>query len=364
MKPIAELKKDLVFNREMNELIDILKKVAAAQFQTVFGRWKTLGIAQRFTDLIPDFFKQLDLPSVRHPIFTNPANKVLSVIITTDTGFLGGLNTNIIETALTRRRKKDKVSYTVVGAKGREYMETKGTSGVTAGASGAAGDGSTVQESAPPAVPEEKVSQDFETVVTYEPFMNVVVLGEKGRDYMDGAAQKTALDFMPGVSDEVALEEAQRLSHHIFSVCLHDKIGKVMVTYPKFISFAQQEVEVFDLFEWLKPAPVDTQPVKDSTNHLGNVPVTYEPFLDKVADYLLRLWLTHKLYEIYWHSKLSEFAARMAHLEGSLQELKEMKKQISLLFFKGKHEITDRTIRDIFAGLLTAKKRKRLVMDN
>lgn len=296
MKPVAELKKELVFNREMNELIDILKKVATAQFQTVFSRWKKLDNEQRFVNLIPPFFGPLNLKTMRHPLFVNPANNVLSIIITSDTGFLGGLNSSIIEKAFGQRRRKEKVKYTVVG--------------------------------------------------------------EKGRDYMEGAdSTKTSFDFMPGVSDQVDPAEAQRLSHHIFRMCLRHKIGKAIITYPKFISFSQQEVETLDLLEWLKNPPA----VSSSNDTTSELPLefSYEPFLDKVADYLLRLWLTHKIYEIYWHSKLSEFAARMMHLESSLQELSDMKKKLNLQYFKSKHEITDRTIRDIFGGLLTTKKKSK-----
>jgi F0F1-type ATP synthase gamma subunit len=327
MRPIAELKKEIVFNREMNELVDILKKVAVAQFQIVFNRWKGLGMEQRFTNLIPTFFEMLDIMYIHHPLFTNPPTNVLSVIITSDAGFLGGLNTTIIEMALGQKKKKERVEYTVVGEKGREYVETK----VTA-----------------------------EDTAAHEPFSEETVSDEKGRGYVEEISQRTSFNFIPGISDEVGLEEAKRLSNHIFRICLKDKIGKVLVTYPKFISFGQQEVEVLNIFEWLK---IPQTPIINLQSE-----ITYEPFLDKVADYLLRLCLTHKIYEIYWHSKLSEFAARMMHLESSIQELTEMKKQISLQYFKSKHEITDRTIRDIFGGLLTtqrkAKKNREVISYN
>lgn len=350
MKPVAELKKELVFNREMNELIDILKKVATAQFQAVFSRWKKLDNEQRFVNLIPPFFGPLNLKALRHPLFVNPVNNVLSIIITSDAGFLGGLNSSIIENAFGQRRRKEKVQYTVVGEKGREHVENQGTSSTMPTPQAEA------KETETPA--DRKTPDSFEAAVSYEPFLDVDVLGEKGRDYMDGAdSTKTSFDFVPGVSDQVDPAEAQRLSHHVFRMCLRHKIGKVIVTYPKFISFSQQEVETLDLLEWLKNPPAVSSP-HDTISELP-LEFSYEPFLDKVADYLLRLWLTHKIYEIYWHSKLSEFAARMMHLESSLQELSDMKNKLNLQYFKSKHEITDRTIRDIFGGLLTTKRKSK-----
>lgn len=346
MKPVAELKKEVVFNQEMNELIDILKKVATTQFQAIFSRWKSLSNEQRFVNLIPTFLENINLKTGRHPLLTNPPTNVLSVIITSDAGFLGGLNTSVIETAFGQKRKKEKVEYTVVGEKGREYMKDKATVPTAP----------TPREEDESSSADRTTPESFEATVTYEPFLDVVVLGEKGRDYMEStSAEKNTFDFVPGVSDKIGLTEAQRLSNHIFRICLKDKIGKVVVTYPRFISFAQQEVETLNLFEWLNPSLESSPSAPPTDTASTDLEFTYEPFLDKVADYLLRLWLTHKIYDIYWHSKLSEFAARMMHLESSLQELTEMKKQLNLQYFKSKHELTDRTIRDIFGGILTTK---------
>jgi F0F1-type ATP synthase gamma subunit len=85
--------------------------------------------------------------------------------------------------------------------------------------------------------------------------------------------------------------------------------------------------------------------------------VIYEPFADKVVDYLLRKWLLYKVQEVCWSSKLSELSARAMHLEGSLRELQDMKKGIELQYFRSKHEVTDRMIRDIFGGWLASKRR-------
>ncbi|MEK7449121.1 MAG: F0F1 ATP synthase subunit gamma, partial [Planctomycetota bacterium] len=147
MKSLQELKKEIVFNNEMYELIDILKKTAVAQFQVLSTKHKTLTVEKRFSGYLDKIFDLINYRVVRHPVLTNPTKRVLLVIMTTDLGFLGGVNTNMIETALSRVGRRDEVL--------------------------------------------------------------LVVVGEKGRDYFEGAGRDCA--FLPGVSDEVKFEEAVRL---------------------------------------------------------------------------------------------------------------------------------------------------------
>ena len=60
MRSIFELKKDMLFNREMNELIDILKKTAISQFQSLHTRKKAITHPGKYLELLESFFKIVD----------------------------------------------------------------------------------------------------------------------------------------------------------------------------------------------------------------------------------------------------------------------------------------------------------------
>lgn len=319
MKSLQDLKKETTFNNEMHDLIDILRKTAVAQFQLLFAKQKSLSIENRFTKYLNKMFDLITYEKVSHPIFTNPKNRVLLIMMTTDMGFLGGINTKVVEAGLN-----------LIGP--RDVFE-------------------------------------------------VVVVGEKGRDHFDSASHNCA--FLPGVTDEVKFDEVITLRDYIFATSVREKFGRVLITYPKFFSFAHQKIETLQLIpcDYLfkggskKPPKIEVEsgtekePKPSEKKEVSAPPpvkagpaspekIIYEPFLDKVVDYLIRSWLAHHLYNIYWHSKLSELASRSMHLDESLSELGEMKTATRMQYLKAKHEMTDRNTRDIFGGRIVTLRKK------
>lgn len=287
MRSIFELKKEMTFSREMNELIDILRRTAISQFQSLYTRKRELTHPERYLELLGGFFKAIDFKQVNHPIMKNPTTNLLLIVVTTDMGFLGGLNASIVEEAFRRVEGKGQVHVLVIGEKGQSYLE--------------------------------EMEKDFA--------------------------------FLPGISSDIHQAEIERVSQYIFSTALRKKIGHIVVAYPKFFSFGHQEIECLQLLPYL-----DNDESSPSTE---KIPMIYEPFLDKIVDYFLRKWLFYRVQDILWHSKLSEFATRAKHLEGSMLKLEEETKVLSLQYFRSKHEVTDRTLRDIFSGRLQAIRARR-----
>lgn len=280
MRPVFELKKEMTFSHEMNGLIDILRKTAIAQFQLLNTRKRELTHAERYLELLESFFKPIDFNRVKHPIIKNPITNLLLVIVTTDMGFLGGLNTSVIETAFRQIDEKAKA--------------------------------------------------------------HILLIGEKGQDYLEGMER----DFtsLPGITTNIHRAEIERVSQYIFRTALREKLGQIMVVYPKFFSFSHQETECLQLLPYSSG--------EETSGVAERIPITYEPFLDKIVDYLLRKWLFYRMRDVFWHSKLSEFATRSRHLEGSMIKLEEEAKGLALQYFRSKHEVTDRNLRDIFGGRL------------
>jgi len=314
MKTISELKKDLVFNREMNELMDILKKTATFEFQSLFNRRKMQTVQEKYVAALEDLLKIFS-SGAQHPFLTNPLDKVILVVITSDMGFVGGLNTEVVDVGLREVRKKDELHLLALGEKG--YLQ----------------------------------------------------LEEKGYKF----------EFLPGMGADMNFSLAEKVRDYIYASCWKHKIGRVIISYPKFISFAHQEIATENLipcgylFKSDETAPTETgsqvEAAKSArTSARSDGPVNalrartkflFEPSPQKVLDYLLKTYLAYKIYDIFWQAKLSEFAARSMHLDGSMQELTEMKKGIQSQYFRSKHEITDRTIRDIFGGRMVTLKKLR-----
>lgn len=305
MKTISELKKDLVFNREMNELMDILKKTAVFEFQSLFNRRKMQTVQEKYVAALEGLLKVF-LPmaiGAEHPFLTNPLDKVILVLVTSDMGFVGGLNTEVVDMGLREIRKKDELHLLALGEKG--YLQ----------------------------------------------------LEEKGYKF----------EFLHGMGPDMNFSLAEKVRDYIYASCWKYKVGRVIISYPKFISFARQEIAVdtlipcgylFKTDEIEAPARPSGE-VKAVKELRTGTKFLFEPSPQKALDYLLKTYLAYKIYDIFWQAKLSEFAARSMHLDGSMQELTEMKKGIQQQYFRSKHEITDRTIRDIFGGRMATLRKSR-----
>ena len=80
-----------------------------------------------------------------------------------------------------------------------------------------------------------------------------------------------------------------------------------------------------------------------------------EPRLKDVIEELVRLWVGFMISDIFWSSKLSEFAARLMHLDGSQQRLSKINQTLRLEYFRYVHMLADKTIREISASRFLRK---------
>lgn len=121
MIPIAELKKDQEFYRSLSSLVEVLKLIAAAQYQSLEKRLKT---QQAYLSAVQDFFSWLDVQNVSHP-FLRPQGELTAVVaITTDSGLLGGLNAQVITQALACW-PQEQMRLIIVGRRGELYVEQR-----------------------------------------------------------------------------------------------------------------------------------------------------------------------------------------------------------------------------------------------
>ena len=82
-----------------------------------------------------------------------------------------------------------------------------------------------------------------------------------------------------------------------------------------------------------------------------------ESSLDAMIEYLVEIWMVQKLFEVFEDSKLSELSARAISLEESHYKLLDKKKEITYQFFRAKHEIIDKEMRDMFSAQVVRNKK-------
>ncbi len=173
----------------------------------------------------------------------------------------------------------------------------------------------------------------------------LTVIGERGANAVRDVHNEATL--FPGVEDTTRVSLALAVRDHVADQVLRGVCGRLVVVYPKPISFAVQQITVETLLpceSWVAAQASEPASAQDA--------VLWESRPEDVVEYVVMQWLGHRLSEIFALSRLSELAARAMHLEGSYHELIRMGKRLRLQYFRARHEIIDRSMREIFAAQL------------
>ncbi len=285
MQSIQKLREELDLNTDMTELMDVLKGIAMSEFWALA---KKQGRFARFMNAFNGFFNILNFSGVDHP-FARPVGRLAILMITSNEGFMGGLNTRVIDTALNN--------------------------------------------------PEAKESE-------------LLIVGEQGAVRLNALSQK--FTAFPGFDNEQRFEASIQLRNHIVQQTRQGVFGRLMVYYPKPVSFMVQKVEELQILPaaelFKKKEAIDEEELKD---------LIVESSLHDMIQYLVEIWIVQKLYEVLEDSKLAEFSARTVHLEESSQLLQGQTKGVRYKYIRRVHELIDKDMRDIFSAQIV-KKRTRI----
>jgi len=227
-----------------------------------------------------EFLSLVDASDLKHPYLQARNEKVGVVAISSDQGFLGGLNSQVIQRGLTEAGK----------------------------------DG----------------------------FLTLI--GERGSASLRDASRLSKA--FPGITDNDESSMHVEVRDHVLNQILSGQCGKLMVVYPKPISLSVQRVTVEQLI-----------PFKDwneSVVKANKAPRTliWESKQVDIMSYVLTQWIGYRFKEIFGMSRLAEYGARVMHLEGSYQELLRQGKKLRLQYFRTRHELIDRSMREVFAAQL------------
>ena len=117
MKTLSGIKKDMEFNTGLSSLLEVLKAIAVSQYKSLERNLKTY---EKFTPAVESIVESIDIDRAGH-IFVKPKQKTQIVVaVTSDSGLLGGLNMQVINTAV-KELEKMQGKLVVVGQKGKNY---------------------------------------------------------------------------------------------------------------------------------------------------------------------------------------------------------------------------------------------------
>jgi ATP synthase F1 gamma subunit len=298
---LTSLRKDLQFNGELLSLVDTLKNIAAVQYHVMEKEKERFD---RFMDAFSNFFRVVNLVSVDDPFVRVVSDTVGLVIVTSDSGFMGGLNQGVIRAAFNSLGNH----------------------------------------------PESKIS--------------LMIMGEKGSGLMQD--QRREFKFFKGVTQERdnIYERAVEVKDYIVEEVRQKRMGKVVVVYPKALSFTSQTISVVNILPCAElfdsEAESEVSRRTRVQQFLADSHTLYvESKLEDMLEYLASVWVTAKLFEVFEDSKLAEFSARAMHLEGSVQKVEKTHDKLKRKVSKASHEQIDKGMREGFAATSSKKKQKK-----
>jgi len=118
MIPLIKLKEDLKFANELQDMIEVLKGATAGQFRSLQRRRKGF---EDFKSRLDEFLAQIDARGAAHPFLMERVQLPKAIVmITSDEGFLGSLNSLVVNAGLEQASSSDELI--VMGERGARYL--------------------------------------------------------------------------------------------------------------------------------------------------------------------------------------------------------------------------------------------------
>ncbi|MFU8779586.1 MAG: F0F1 ATP synthase subunit gamma [Kiritimatiellia bacterium] len=299
---LNELRRELRFNKELLSLVETLKNVAGSQYHLLEKKKQRFA---RFMDAFGAFFRVVDLVDVVNPYVKVASDITGVVILTSDSGFMGGLNSGVIQAGL----------------------------GAVEG------------------LPQDQVA--------------FVVIGEKGAGVISD--MRIPFHYFEGISQDTIYEQSVVIKDYLIGEVGAGRMGRVLVAAPRALSFSAQEIAVVDLLPcgilFAREHEQAQEAARTGTQRfLADArKVIVESTYDDMVTYLAGIWVTSRLFEIFEDGKLAEFGARAMHLEGSLQKVEKEYGRVRQKVTKATHELVDKGMRESFAAKSTKRRKNKRV---
>jgi len=270
--------------RDLVDLIQVLKDVADMKYHALNAQRVKFN---RFNESFTEFFSLVGFSQIQHPLVNNSNPNSVILVISSERGFVGDLNSRVVGRAMEEKEKNPQAQLVVVGKKGVMKFEGMG----------------------------QKILKAYEDVE------------ERG--------------FY-----EVAVE----IKTYLVQEVMAGRIGRVSIVYPW-----PKDYTV------IKPRTVKLLPCDDlfSKNTL-----TVEKFRQVIEEsdpldmigYLADLWLSSRIYEIFFDTNLAAAVAQTQQLDNSLGKMRKEREVVKLKYRKARRGDIDKSLREVFSARMMVTK--------
>jgi len=270
--------------RDLVELIQVLKDIADMRYHAMIAQKIKFN---RFNESFTEYFSLVGFSQVQHPLVNNNNPNTVILVISSERGFVGDLNSRVIARAMEEKEKNPQSQFVVVGKKGILKFETLG----------------------------QKMLKTYEDV------------------------------------DERGLYEvAVDIKTHLVKEVMEGRVGKVIVVYPW-----PKDYSV------IKPRAVRLLPCEDLLPKQSQTVQKFRQIIEEsdpvdMVGYLADLWMSSKIYEIFFDTNLAAAAAQSQQLDSSLGKMRKEQGAVKLKYRKARRGDIDKSLREVFSARMMVAK--------
>lgn len=217
--------------------------------------------------------------------------RTLLMVVTSDRGFCGAFNSNVIKAAVDHIRK----------------------------------------ETATPAGPEPA---------------GVVCVGKKGADFFTKRQQYRVREKRIGLFNQLIYTEAQSLARSLIAGYQAGEYDRVEIVYNEFKNVAQQRIVV----EQFLPVPAEVVKDEEEKKHRRVTDYIYEPSAENILAGLVPRYLDFQIWRILLESYAAETGARMAAMENATENASELIQALQLQYNKARQAAITKELLEVVSG--------------
>ncbi|MDE2027356.1 MAG: F0F1 ATP synthase subunit gamma [Candidatus Omnitrophica bacterium] len=284
MSKASKVKVEVAEVRDLVDLIQVLKDVADMKYHALAAQKIKFN---RFNESFTEFFSLVGFSQVAHPLVTNSLPSSVILVVSTERGFVGDLNTRVVSRAMEEKEKNPSAQFVVVGKKGIMKLEGLG----------------------------QKILKSWEDI-----------------------------------EDRGFYEVAVEIKTYLVKEVMEERVGKVTIVYPWPKDYTVTKPRSVKLLPCEDLLPKQTQTVEKFRE------VIEESDPVDMIGYLADLWLSAKIYEIFFDTNLAAASAQTQQLDSSLGKMRKERDVVKLKYRKAKRGDIDKSLREVFSARMMVTK--------
>jgi ATP synthase F1 gamma subunit len=176
-----------------------------------------------------------------------------------------------------------------------------------------------------------------------------ITIGRKGVGKVEGFGHKSIKTF-EDIDDKDRYQMAVMIKDYLVGEIMRGKIGKVSVIYPWPKEFGT-----------VKPRMIRLLPCEHVLRKQAQLMDTFKYVIEEsdpveLVGYMASIWVTSRLYEIFYDTALAAAAAQTQQLDSSAQKMKKEMQMVRLKYRKARRSDIDKSLREVFSAKMVAAK--------